>query len=752
MPQEVSSFVGRQRDLAELQGLVESARLVTLTGPGGSGKTRLALAAASRLVDNYDDGIWFVDLAAISAPDEVVSAAASTLGVRAEHGRALADALVEWLSERQLLLVLDNCEHVVDGAAKLCDSILRYCPTVRVFATSREGLMVGGEHIQQVAPLSLPPADCVDAATARRAEAVELFVDRAVTHDTRFSLDDHCAEVVAATCRRLDGIPLAIELAAARLRHLGIHDLAHLLDERFRLLNVGPRTAPRRQQTLTAMVQWSYDLLTAPERRVFERLSLFAGPWTVDAATRVCADAEIDHWEVLDHIGGLVDKSLVVVGRAGEQVRYRLLETLRAYAADRLRERSSAEQIRACDGFVEHFVGLARRVDANGHDQSAGAWFALLDDSRANLHAALARCSTTARYRARGCELAGAMADYWQVRGETELRDQLSALVDNADTASAGVRARALLALAEMLYVCRDVASAEARLAQALPLSTEAQDAALECKILDGLAHACWEQGDPDGARQRLDEAEVVARDAGDPHGVLLVRQNRAYIEAALGDPAASKRLLLENLSDARELGEPRLLMMSLLNLGWDDFGLGAHESARAYLAEAIAIAGSIGADPRRLQMYAILAMVAVVELDGEEAGRNLAVALDAPIATLAGNIDLLHDCLRACLLTLHLLGDDRAAMRLCGALDRFVSQNKLIIEPLEQTLDARVRTSLEQRLGADVVELEKAAGRSNTVPESLALARAALQNRQRVEPGVSSAVPTAVAVRGLTS
>jgi len=344
---------------------------------------------------------------------------------------------------------------------------------------------------------------------------------------------------------------------------------------------------------------------------------------TVEAATRACASAEIDGWEVLDHIGGLVNRSLVVVGRAGDHVRYRLLETLRAYAGDRFRERSSDEQLQACDGFVEHFVELAQRVDANGHDHSAGAWFALLDDDRANLRAVLAKAAGTPRYRARGCELAGSMAHYGRYGRERSARAARDARRQRRERRSRAAGSCAERALANALRLRRGrLGGGAARTGAA----DGDRSAGRETQMRDSQRPRprVLEQGDPDRAKRRLDEAEAVARDAGDAHGCVASAPEPSIHRGALGDLDASKRLLLETLSEARPLGEPRLLMMTLLNLGWDDFALDARDSARAYLAEAIAIAGSIGDDPHRFQMHAIFTMIAVVDGDEEEATRHL--------------------------------------------------------------------------------------------------------------------------------
>jgi predicted ATPase len=338
LPVQLATFVGRERELSEVRALAGFSRLVTLTGAGGSGKTRLSLQVAADLLDGSGDGVWLVELAAVSDEGAVVPAISEALGVAAGRGRPVLETLVDALAPQDVLIVLDNCEHLIGACAKTADAVLRRCPKVHLMVTSREPLGIGGETIYRVPPLSLPAAGDGDWSAAEACDAVTLFVERAKEQGAGFAVDEETGPLVASICRRLDGMPLAIELAAARLRSLSLTGLRDRLDQRFRLLTGGSRTALARQQTLRATVEWSYSLLSGAEQVVLRRLSVFAESFDLDAAEAVCGVGDVEAFDVAGLLGSLVDKSLVVAEPAGAALRYRLLETIRQFAAERLAE------------------------------------------------------------------------------------------------------------------------------------------------------------------------------------------------------------------------------------------------------------------------------------------------------------------------------------------------------------------------------------------------------------------------------
>jgi predicted ATPase/class 3 adenylate cyclase len=336
LPTSLNEFVGRESDLQEIRTLINEARLVTLTGAGGSGKTRLALQVAAGLLDASRDGIWFVELAPVNDPAQVPQAIISALSLSSDGDKSATDLIVTALKEQNAVFVIDNCEHLVESVADLLDVILRQCPKVRLLATSREPLGVSGEEVYRVRSLTVPESGVQSAEELLGADAATLFVQRGRSIDKSFQATDANASLIASICRRLDGIPLAIELAAARLSSMSIEDLHERLDQRFRLLTGGSRNALPRQQTLGAMVAWSYDLLNDNEKTVLRRLTVFVNGFDLRAAENVCSTETIDEFDIADILGSLVNKSLVIAERSENSLRYRLLETIRQYAADQL--------------------------------------------------------------------------------------------------------------------------------------------------------------------------------------------------------------------------------------------------------------------------------------------------------------------------------------------------------------------------------------------------------------------------------
>jgi predicted ATPase/class 3 adenylate cyclase len=570
LPQQVSSFIGREKELEEVKALLEKSRLVTLTGSGGCGKTRLAVQAAADMLDGSGDGVWLVELAAISDPALVPQAVASELSLKEEPGKALGQTLTDHLKVRRLLLVVDNCEHLLDACARLADAILRRCPNVRVLATSREGLGIEGELTYRVPSLSLPdPGRGTTPEALSQFEAVRLFTERAQFHKPDFALTNDNASAVASVCHRLDGIPLAIELAAARVSAMPVDQIEHRLDQRFRLLTGGSRTALPRLQTLRSLIDWSYDLLTEAEKALLRRLSVFAGGWTAEAAEEVCRGDGVDQWETLDLITGLVTKSLVLyeeVAAAGpdgaNSARYRLLETVRQYAMDRLLESGEAAAVRG--RHVEWFLDLAERARAGlfGSDQSL--WLYRLDAEHDNLRASLTWSATQESGEA-GLRFGAALWRFWSVRGLlAEGRGRLHSILSHPGaTAHTAWRARALDGAGLLAMNCGDFVEASRLYEEALSIGRELEDASVIAMACNSLGDVRRWQSDAPAARSLYEEALYQGRAADD-------RWNVAYSLTALGilageENAAEGRALLEaGLEIKRELGDKRSIAYSL--------------------------------------------------------------------------------------------------------------------------------------------------------------------------------------------
>src|SRR5215469_4327197 len=452
LPAQVSSFIGRDAELAEVRGLVGGSRLVTLTGGGGGGKTRLALQVAAGLADGAGDGVWFVDLAPLSDPGLVAVTVADVLGVRQEPGRPVLDALTEAVGGRSLLVVLDNCEHVIGACAKLADALLRSCPNLALLATSREPLGIGGERVYRVPSMGIP-ADGEDAGVIRASEAVRLLEDRAAAQGVPLAWDEATAEVAGRICRRLDGMPLAIELAAARLRVMSAAELEARLDERFALLTGGSRAGLPRQQTLRAMVDWSWELLNPGERAVLARLSAFTGGFGLAAAEAVAAGEDVPAGQVPGYLGALVDKSLVQFDHTGAGPgRYRLLETVRQYAARQLDAQGPAAAQAARVTHRDYYLALAEAAGPYLVAADQADWLDQLDAELGNLRAAVAFSLTQADQEP-GLRLAAPLREFWRARGHAaEGADALRALLDAPTAQEATLpRARALVAAANLL-------------------------------------------------------------------------------------------------------------------------------------------------------------------------------------------------------------------------------------------------------------------------------------------------------------
>jgi predicted ATPase len=479
LPLELTSFVGREREKAEVGRLLEDSRLLTLTGPGGSGKTRLALTVASEAKRGFEDGVWLVELAPLSGPDLVPQAVASALGVRESPGTMLADSLAQHLETRGLLLVLDNCEHLIEACASLAETLLRRCPDLRILATSRAALGVAGENLFDVPPLSLPdPRRGSSVGSLPEYEAVRLFVERAGAVRPGFSIAKENALAVAQICYRLDGIPLALELAAARAKVLSVVQISQRLDDSFALLTHGGRTAMPHHKTLRAAMDWSYDLLTDREQILLGRLSVFAGGFTLEAVEAVGRGEGVEQAEVVELLASLVDESLVLVMERDGEIRYRLLETVRQYGREKLEESGEAERVlRRHAGF---YLALAEGADLMSRDQAA--WLERLETEHDNFRAALALSlegggAPSEESVLSGSRMAVALWPFWYTRGYlSEGRWWLENAIEKGGPETSPTKAAALTGAGYIALFQGDYRAARAFLDRGLALYRELGD------------------------------------------------------------------------------------------------------------------------------------------------------------------------------------------------------------------------------------------------------------------------------------
>ena len=624
LPQQVTSFIGREREAEELTHLCENARLVTVVGTGGLGKTRLSLQVAANMIDDFSDGVWLVELAAIADPRRVPQAVASALGVAEVGGKPLVEALSAHVRERRLLIVLDNCEHLIEAAAQIARQLLQASAGVGILATSREPLRIAGETTYALPALALP-GDAPTPATMMQSDAVRLFIERAQAVQPAFAVTAANASAVAAICRRLDGIPLALELAAARVRALPVDAIAARLDDRFRLLTGGDRTSLPRQRTLRALIDWSHELLTSDEAALFRRLAVFAGGFTLEAAETVGAGASDDVSDVLDTHTHLVEKSLVE--REPAQERYRLLETVRQYAHERLDAASETADTRT--RHLEFFAAFAQRARAELVGPHQSEWLARLDVERDNLLAACAWSCKADLAERHGLQLVSALRRYWIFRGLLGLgyRTTRETLACHSAQAPSELRCDALLAAGQVGAFMGRYAEAQQDLEQCLVIARELDDPVRTSAALQPLGLALLGRGEAAAARQHLTEGLALAEKIGTPREVAGALNALAHTARAEGDLAAADPLYERVLDIARNAGDADIIAVSLLNLALVATARGAHDRAQSLLLEVLDIVAGSGLRPAAQSVLEVAAGLASGRREWEQAARFFGAA-----------------------------------------------------------------------------------------------------------------------------
>ena len=638
-------------------------RLLTLTGVGGSGKTRLALEVARDLVEAYPDGVWLVELAPISEAALVPKAVAEALEVPERPQEPLTDTLADVLRDRQLLMVLDNCEHLLEATTRLVDVLLDSCPRLRILATSREALRVEGEVRWVVPPLSVPDPQVTPSLEELEAyESVRLFVERARGRDPTFSLSPQNALAVAEICSRLEGIPLAIELAAARVGTLSLDQISQRLRESLKLLTGGDRTAMPRHQTLKGTLDWSHESLSESERRVFRRFSVLEGGWTLEASEAVGAGEGFEEDDILDVLSGLVEKSLVMAKERQESgVRYRMLEPIRQYAREKLEEGGESEEVRR--RHATFFLALAEEAEPRLRGPEDREWLERLETEHDNLRAALS-WALEQREAELGLRLAGALWLFWEAHGHYgEGHRWLEQMLARGSQASASARAKALEGVGQLIFDSdeRDEAVIAAR--EGLKLSDEAElGGTVRAKFLDILGWKAMMQGDRERAKELLEESLKLSRDANDElgiadallglgsaldtpddherakefheEGIVLCRKlgyvptlarhlfSFGYTLLLEGDYERGAALNEEAADLFRERGYKGGLEFVLDNLGWAALLQGDHERARNYYRESLILCKELGDKTVASESLEGLACISAAEGASERAAR----------------------------------------------------------------------------------------------------------------------------------
>ncbi|BDI28535.1 hypothetical protein CCAX7_005860 [Capsulimonas corticalis] len=575
LPHPLTELIGREDEREEVAARLRRSRLVTLTGPGGIGKTRLALAVAREVAPEFADGVWMVALEALTDGAHVAGQIAATLGMKETPNQALLEALTAHLRSKRLLLVLDNCEHVLAGSARAALHLLGECAGLRILATSREALGLADETAWVVPALTSPdPAHLPAPGTAllhvmAGYGSVQLFVERAQAVRNTFALTRDNALAVAQICARLEGIPLALELAAARVRGMTAEQLAERLDQDLTLLTGGNRTSAPRQQTLRAALDWSYAPLTEPERLLWERVSVFAGGWTRDAAEAVWFGDEPGALPAADLLKSLVDKSLASFdAHATGGGRYRLLEMVRQYASERLEASGAAATVRA--RHQAWFLALAEDAEAGLRGPEQAKWVDRLETEHDNLRAALAWLGKTPDEAGIGLRMAGALGPFWELRGYyREGRAALSAALGrNTDSGQTPVRAKALRAAGVLAYYEGDYAEAQTLHEQGVAMYRELGDQSGAAWGLNDLGDVFGARGDQDAARALYTESLTIFREAGNRRGVAQLLHHLGRVMRDQGDYGEAKRLYEDGLAMQRELGDQEGIAWALHHLG----------------------------------------------------------------------------------------------------------------------------------------------------------------------------------------
>jgi len=682
LPQQATSFIGRERELAELQRLLARTRLLTLTGSGGCGKTRLGLQLAADFLERFPDGVRLVELAPLADPGLMPQAVASVLGLKDEPGKPIVQTLTNYLKDKRLLLLLDNCEHLLGACAQLVNTLVRLCPQVTLLASSREALGIAGEQAYRVPSLSLPdPKQAHTPASVASFEAVQLFIDRALLARPDFEVTDQNASTLASICCRLDGIPLAIELAAARVRSLSLEEINRRLDQRFLLLTGGSRTALPRQQTLRSLIDWSYDLLHEPEKLLLQRLSAFAGGWTLESAERVCAGDGLADRDVLDLLTSLVDKSLVMAEQNDGRYRYRLLETVRQYARDQLLESGAGDVVR--QRHRDFFLALAEAAELKLLGGEQATWLRRLEEEHDNLRSAL-EWSLAETESGGDLRLCGALQQFWWTRGHfSEGREWCVRALGKPEAGRpTQERAKALNVAGVLARHQGDYPAARVLHEESLAISRQLGDRTGMARSLNNLGNVAMEQGDVAAARVPHEESLAISRVLADKQGIARSLNNLGIVTREQGDLAAARAMFEESLAISRDQGNQTGIGDSLNNLGNVAYGEGDHATARLLFEEDLAIGRELG--DRSEIGRSLNSLGNVANSQGDHSTAQMLFKEDLVIGREQGDRRLVAYALEGLASAVSALGGSLRAARIWGAAERLREEIGLSLPPNE--------------------------------------------------------------------
>ena len=725
LPHPISNFIGREREIGEVKGLMKLSRLVTLTGAGGCGKTRLAIEAAHKMLDLFPDGVWFVAFAPLSDSALVHQTIASALRVRESPGKPLIEMLCAYLYSKHLLLVFDNCEHLIAECAQVADTMLQACPQLRILATSREALGIGGEDQYHVPSLSLPlAAETTSPDQLGKSEAVRLFVNRVALVQPTFALTSENSSAIAQICQRLDGMPLAIELAAARARTLSVQQIAQRLDDRFHLLIGGSRTAEPRQQTLTAALDWSYALLSESERRVLLRLSIFADGATLEAAEAVCAGQGAEAGEVLDLLSRLADKSLVVVDRPdGGEVRYRLLETIRQYAHEKLEQSGEVKETR--NRHLNYFVQWAENADPclGGGEQIL--WLQRFEIEHDNLRAALEWSQAASETGELGLRLAAASGSFWGLHDHiSEGRMRLAtALANKGAQGQTLARADALHRACLLAFYQSDYSVTRTLAEESLDISGKQGPAGRlgVANALEMLAEVASETGDYSTAFKLYEKALLLYREVGNLGSIGATLKMLGWSAMRTGDYGQARLWLEEALVVCRQTGDLHQITSTLAGLGELATRTGHYKSADGLLEESLNICRRIG---EKWNIAIVLGSLGWAALRRQDFGKMRELLRESlSIRRETGDRGGMAWCLEKLAEAASLQGGQQKAARIFGAASALRAPVGSVIDPADIPDHDRLVSELQTALGKEAFAVAWAEGKSMPLDEVIAYA-----------------------------
>lgn len=762
----LTDVIGRDDELNALREDLQSYRLITLTGAGGCGKTRLALEVAWDQQAVFPHGVWVIELAAIEDPEQVPAAVLNTMGLREQPGSTPKDVLIAHARERRLLLILDNCEHLLDTVREFTRGLLESCPSVHVLASSREELGVSGEHVVPISPLPVP--DVKDAESHERMTqnpAVRLFLERARTMEPNLEVTDEDRASVVEICRRLDGLPLALELAAARARVLSMRELADRLDRRLDMLKGGPRSALPRHKTLRGLIEWSYELLEDSEQRVFRRLAVFIGGWNLESAEAVCEDETIESWDVLDLLARLVEKSLIVPDgrRTGESTRFHMLETVRQYAQERLLQSEDTDRVR--ERHRDYFLSLAEQAAQHLTGNEHLEWLARLTPDHENLRRAMDTC-VDLQHVGHGMRFAVALADYWMVRCHWEDGEKLAArALDQSDPSEpSSVRGRILAWLGVLAEKRGDYEVGRSRSQEALIIFRALKEPQGEARAINNLAILAADQGDYAQARMHYEESLALSRQVGDDALTSRLLNNLGTVAKSQGDHDAARGYLEEGLEMCRAMGRKLGVANALANLALIAKELGDLETSRSQAEEALPVYRELGNQAGVAYIFGLLADIEMQRKDYPAARRYYEESLDlrerigdrhgvgqslsglGTVFQSEGDLTAARDYLLRGLAVFEEIGhvfgvaqaiwvlgciaaqegQSRRAIRLLATGEQFFENIGCIMPPDTVSMTERARAAAAEKLSEEEVAAETERGKRSSVPEAIVYARGA--------------------------